>query len=685
MTNQPTIATLAADNDRCRQYRPVGVMAGMVLGLLASMAAYAQTDTVNSESGSKAGDSAVTLAPIVVTSSTASGYAVDPQHAPASISVVTQEELQGKAYRNIQQALRDVPSVYLNSSPTGKGGAGEVRIRGMDSKYTLLMVDGVPLDASQAYYNGYGQGAEYGWLPPVSAIKRIEVIRGPMSTLYGSAALGGVINIITKPVADEWGGAISTGTVVQEDSNSGNVYQSNFRISGPLIENTLALHLNAGFYKRMEDDFADGYAGYLRRDVNLGLDWALNDSNQLTVEFGFGRQDSNGEAQQTGQLDFHTERNRQTIRHKLDWNDRWTTTSYVQRAEVNQSDSSYHSTYKRITGNTQTVMRLDHHLVTLGAQYRLQHAEHPNRGRGLSTLERWDGALFVEHEWFMTDRFTLTWGVRGVYDEKYGGQLVPRIYGTYDLTDTLVLKGGVSMGYRTPNLKQGDSGWIENACGPRIDCIIIGNSNLKPEKSTTYEIGLYYQTRAGLRTSLTFFHTEFTNKIGRRYICPPSSSCNYHGVPAPDGVKQYTNVGEAEVNGVEVALEAPLTQDLSFDASYTYTNSEITSGKQGGWPLNDQPEHLATVGLNWQVTEATELWSEARYQSETLQTPSSHGNPNLSRPGYAMVDVGASHRLTKQLTIYGGIYNLLDKQITTEEFGRVLDGRRYNLGVRVSF
>lgn len=674
---------------RHRRCRPIGFVVGMALALAIGTAAQAQTQSNNSTLSLDSAGSSLSLKPITVTSSTASGYAIDPQHAPASVSVVTQEELQGKAYRDVQQALRDIPGVFLNSSPTGKGGTGEIRMRGMGSKYTLLMVDGIPLDASQAYYNGYGQGAKYSWLPPVSAIERIEVIRGPMSTIYGSAALGGVINIITKPVADEWGGTFSAGTTIQENQDSGNIYQSNFRVSGPLIENVLGLRLNAGVHNREEDNFADGYPNYLRRNIGLGLDWAVNDNNELTFEFGFGRQDTNGDPEESGETDFRTERTRQTIRHELDWNERWTTTSYIQRAEVTQSDSGNQSAYERITANTETVIPFNNQVLTIGSQYRLQHIDHDaQRALGQETLERWDGALYAEHEWFLTDNFTLTTGLRAVYDEKYSSELVPRIYGVYDITQTLALKGGVSAGYRTPNLKQSDSNWLEGGCGPRnANCRDVGNSNLEPENSTTYEIGLYYQANNGLSSSLTVFHTEFTNKIDKVAICatePNAPTCFYQGLGGFNQVNQYQNVGEAQVDGVEVALHVPMTHDLSVDVSYTYTDSEITSGEHAGSPLNDQPEHLATIGLDWQASDASEFWLQARYQSETRSTYGRRG-PTDIYPDYAMVDVGASHQLTDQFTIYGGVYNLLDKDIADEEFGRYLDGRRYNIGVRYSF
>lgn len=106
------------------------------------------------------------LETMTVTSASASGYAVDPMNAPASITVVTRDQLEGKSYRDISEALQDVPGVYVDDGPSSKGGTGEISIRGLDAKYTLILVDGIPQGSQQAYYNGYGSGAEFGWLPP---------------------------------------------------------------------------------------------------------------------------------------------------------------------------------------------------------------------------------------------------------------------------------------------------------------------------------------------------------------------------------------------------------------------------------------------------------------------------------------------------------------------------------------
>ncbi len=151
---------------------------------------------------------------------TASGYEQKLREAAASISVISQEELSRRSYTDLASALSDVEGGDVNSS-TGKTGGLDIRIRGMSSSYTLILVDGIRQNGtSDVTPNGFG-AMNTSFMPPLSAIERIEVIRGPMSTLYGSDAMGGVVNIITKKVANEWSSSATLEHTFQENTAYG--------------------------------------------------------------------------------------------------------------------------------------------------------------------------------------------------------------------------------------------------------------------------------------------------------------------------------------------------------------------------------------------------------------------------------------------------------------------------------
>lgn len=124
---------------------------------------------------------------------TAAGFEQRVEDAPASITVIEGEELRPKSYRDLGDAVRDVEGATVN------GGADEqyISIRGMPGDYTLILVDGKRQSARESRTNG-NSGYEQSFVPPAATIERIEVVRGPMSSLYGSDAIGGVINVITR-------------------------------------------------------------------------------------------------------------------------------------------------------------------------------------------------------------------------------------------------------------------------------------------------------------------------------------------------------------------------------------------------------------------------------------------------------------------------------------------------------
>jgi len=152
----------------------------------------------------------------------AAGYEQKIKDAPASITVLTAEDLKNKRVNSIADALIDVEGVDISPS-AGKTGGLNIRMRGMDSEYTLVLVDGRRQNTVGSITpNGFGE-SNNSFIPPISAIERIEVIKGPASTLYGSDAMGGVVNIITKKVSPEWTGAVTLeGTILPNYSEFGN-------------------------------------------------------------------------------------------------------------------------------------------------------------------------------------------------------------------------------------------------------------------------------------------------------------------------------------------------------------------------------------------------------------------------------------------------------------------------------
>ncbi len=213
--------------------------------------------------------------------------------APASITVISQEELKQKPYLTLLDAVREVEGVDVGET-TDKTGQGGISIRGMGADYTLILIDGKRQNnIGDIYPNNFG-GNQFNHIPPKEMIERIEIIRGPASTLYGADALGGVINIITKKVGSEWHGSLSHSLTVESNDDFGNDRTTDFSISGPMIDGVLGLNLRGSLYQRDAstpnfDDITDPNGDLVPRELGYGAGGKTvdNENRNLGLRFDF--------------------------------------------------------------------------------------------------------------------------------------------------------------------------------------------------------------------------------------------------------------------------------------------------------------------------------------------------------------------------------------------------------------
>lgn len=624
---------------------------------------------------------------------TASGFKQTVEDAPASVSVVTREQLETKSYRDVTDALKDVPGVLV----TGGGSSSDISIRGMDPKYTMILVDGKRVASRETRPNSDNSGIEQGWLPPLPAIERIEVVRGPMSSLYGSDAMGGVINIITRKAQKEWNFSLRGDTTLTERKNEGNTGQGSFYAAGPLIDNVLGLKLQGQYSHRGEDRRVDGYNRQITASGGGTLSWTPDEKN--TVEFEFKKDNQHrdsrvgysksaelvkGKAPQSSFTDYELTHYALTHDGIYDFG---TMNTYVQRDE--SRNPSRKMDYDDTTVRNQTVFMFGDHMLSVGGQYRYEELkDEGNKLKGNNKLDRYSWALFAEDEWTLTNDFALTAGLRMDKDENFGTHWTPRVYGVWHLADEWTLKGGVSTGYRSPDLRQATASWGQVTGGGRLDGVIFGNPDLKPEKSVTEEIGIIWDNRDNLTASLTIYNTDFKDKIMEKRVCDKDSSkpCtadNGFG-HVYDFVSKRENVDKANMRGVEVTANWIISPEWNLAANYTFTDTEQKSGDFKGKPLNKQPRHMANATLNWETTPEMETWARINFRGKSSDYLS-RTSMSKSTPSYTFVDVGTSYSLTKQLNLIGGVYNVFDRRIERDNYGSTLEGRRYNIGLNYNF
>ena len=649
----------------------------------------------------------VELGEIVVT---AAGFEQNISDAPASISVISGEELAKKSYKSIVDAVNNIPGVYV----TGGGGAQDISIRGMDDSYTLYLVDGRPVSAGRSVNTNGQDGGKQIALPPISMIERVEVIRGPMSSLYGSEAMGGVINIITRKNRGEWAGTISSEYTKSLNDVSNDSRQTSLFAGGALVEDLLSAEVNAAWGGDDESDFAgaDDSARSTpeskRKQGGAKLILTPDSRNEFALSYDSSRLEETSTpgksvAEDETGSNYIYDKDVYVLSHAGNYGD-WLTRSFIQH-DLSERVQDQTKKEKVSMLDTQATRFWGDHVLTVGGQYKKEKLTDETNGLltsnipgAVRSVDRWIAAVYSEVEWGLTEQLSVTTGLRYNDDELFGGEFSPRVYALYDLTPELTLKGGVSTGYRQPGLADVTEGFGRGTGGggspaPHPRALIIGNPELDPESSISYEAGMVFDSRAmGLNASVMLFQTDFKDKIAEDRLCespngdrddPATWTCSFQG---DDYLFLSTraNIDEAEMRGVELTLDYRLTDAVTLNSSYTYTDSEQKTGEYKGEPLNKIPEHMANANLDWQANNRLNLWFQANYRGETSDYL---GRRSMSdgTPGYTLMDAGLLYQLTDTARVTAGLYNLADKEITNDDYGVVLDGRRLNLGLAVDF
>ncbi|MCL1670868.1 TonB-dependent receptor domain-containing protein [Elizabethkingia ursingii] len=623
---------------------------------------------------------------------TGSGYRQNIKDAPATISVIPQTDIKKRAYRDITDVLQDIPGVFV----TGGGGSSDISIRGADAAYTLILVDGKRVNTRALRPNSDGPGLEQGLLPPVESIERIEVVKGPMSTLYGSDAMGGVINIITKKTSETyWRGSLGTDVIITKDNDAGNTYQINANASGSLIRNILGLKINGLYSTREEDNIINGFPERNIKSIGGQLSYTPNDKNIITANFNFNRQErysrigkslAEGGRSKTSFDDF--ERIDYGIGHQAKYGKLRLNNNIQQDKSDNFSRGMRYQTTIFNSLNTYDFRK---HTLSFGGEFRNEKLNDPenqfsNAGVIQSEIKRFQWALFAEMNWKLTKKLSLVTGARYDNNEHYGSNFTPRGYLIYNLNKNITLKGGVTSGYKAPELRQSTDNWgsVTGGANAPLPGVILGDSSLKPEKSFNQELTVMFEdSKKVVNISLTAYNTSFKDKITEVRIC---DNCQYNGIDYLF-VSRQTNVDKSILRGGEANVLIKFTPKVNLRANYTFTESEVKSGDLKGKSLSRLPKHMANAILQWSVTKKVDFWTRYNFRSKSLPGISRGFAEASTISDYSLFDLGGVYKINRNLQFTVGVYNIFDRQVynSTGASEFRIDGLRYQAGATFSF
>lgn len=658
----------------------------------------------------------------------ATGYEQEIKHAPASISIIDKEEILSKPVRDLGDIVADVPGVAIT---TAKTGASNISMRGLGSAYTLILVDGKRVNISQGF-DGQGFDSTSGFIPPNSQIERVEVIKGPASTIYGSDAMGGVINIITKKRGDEFRASVGLETRLQEDhSRWGNTYGINGDIFAPLGEK-FSLNLrgkyNYGEKNRFYIRDIKGYIGtitnpytshspdrYINYNFGARLNFTPNAENSFYLDADYAYQELgslNTSAAQVNGVRKYVKQN-YILNHDGDYsfgkfnsflhyavNNRYTK-KYQVGNPMGHSSLIYNPIF---TYQTSFTKNFDSAILNTGINY-LQERLY-SRITGINE-SGYILALFAESENFLHDNLSTTGGVRVNYAYPFGVFTSPRFFVNLYPTSWLTFKIGVASGLQVPSLANRFDGLYTTNLNSNID--IYGNKDLVPEKSVNYELSSLIDAHFANFT-LTGFVTEFSDAIDTTTYQKGASMPRY-GICDGNGAQNGTctmpeNVDKARIYGVEFEFKTSelvreATMGFGLDFSYGLAKSKRLTGSEIGTPLNDVPMHTVSANLNYKPSYLREFHAFLRYAGKYKTTTYNQHTANAGPGKYFydthIVDLGASYKLGK-FTLGVVINNLFDFDTIdyftyqgtrnlsySNSYQRMIPGRNYWVNLRAEF
>lgn len=655
----------------------------------------------------------------------AAGYEQDMRLAPASVSVVTQKELETKPYSDIGEAIQDVPGVDIEQT---KMGGHTIRLRGFESKYTLILIDGKRQNFDDGFVkNGFDASGNF--IPPMGAIERIEVLRGPASTVYGSDAVGGVVNIITKKHPDRFTGSVTIdGTLQEHQDDYGNRWGTSTYLGIPLIDNTLSLQLRGRYYSRSAVGLKTPGGTYASHSPSEGftgniggrLTYSLNEANSFYIDadvYRFKGGSMSTTSDGTKSLWWATKTNI-ILAHqgKYDFGETETYFQYSGLENTNTADVLKTANY--IAG-TKIVSPLDFGqyggmVLSAGLEYWYDtfRDDSSREGGKLNqsgqsvistiageTLDHTQVSGYLEGEYFINEEWSTTLGARATWSDIFGGHLAPRAYLVWKPTEAISFKGGVAAGYKTPSVKELTDGVYEVNGGGQLSgggrwyYPRYGNPNLEPEESWNYELSTDIRFGSLASLTLTGFFTDFKNKI------------DYEAELDGDGDKileRRINVGKVEAKGVEVLFQTRSFYGVSFSGSYTFTDSKVKTpgAKNYDQPLSSLPRHSISAKINYEKNDFN-AYMRMRAKLDTPNISSKTGIPDEKYPdfnNYAVFDLGLNYRFNKHHRVAFVVNNLFDKEfvdwaVTTSRKGTsysnlyrdYLEGRNFWLSYTYDF
>jgi vitamin B12 transporter len=603
----------------------------------------------------------------VVVTPTRDPNGLDPQQTGSSLTVITPREFEDRQVRIVSDVFRDVPGIAVGRTG-GFGSLTELRVRGTESNQTLVLVDGV--EASDPFFGFFDWGTLI-----ADDVARMEILRGQQSALYGSDAIGGVINYETPS------GHEAPGIRVRAEGGSMGTFGGAVRAAG--VEGGLDYALSGGY--QTTDGFVVAPGGSRKIGSTLSsyggkVSYEATPNLKLHAVVRHTDDDADQNGQDFGTTGFALDSPGATLKARSTYglasadlslmDGHWTHSLSVQGVDsVRDTTSNFvrdgGDKGTREKGSYVTTFRIDQgmavHKLTFAVDREretYQNTAPPDPfGPDLTTRAVNNTGLVGEYDLTGGDRFGLGGAVRYDKNDLFDNAATYRVQGYYRATDAIRLRAAAGSGIKNPN--QVEIFGFNAGAFP-----FVGNPNLKPERSEGWEAGFDWSVLEGrAKIGATYFdstlHDEIITVFG-----PVTTTANA--------------ATESTQKGVEVFVDGRLADAWRVNAAYTHLDA-----KQNGSTELRRPKEMASLNLTWQPVDRGSLTLTTRYTGKALDTEFATFS-TITLKAYTLVNLAGSWRLTDRIEAFGRVENLFDQDYQ-DVFGYRNPKRAAYAGLRARF
>ena len=583
------------------------------------------------------------------------------------VSRISKDDIDKRpAVNDISEFVRTMPGVNLtgNTATGQRGNKRQIDLRGMGPENTLILIDGKPVNSRQSerisMRGERNTRGDSNWVP-VEEIESITVLRGPAATRYGSGAMGGVVNIVTKKVPKEFKGSVNYYTNQPQDSKEGATNRVGFNLGGPIIQDTLGFRIYGNLNKTDADaadinaghgnDSAAGVEGVRNKDIAGRLQWKISPAQTLILDSSYSRQGNiyNGDTQNSNPrsalvnslADSKAEtarlyRSAYSLTHDgaWEWGDTKNVISYERTINSHLPEGLAGGPEGSYTGLDFVQSRLKNlrfsseanipfklgvdNVLTVGAEFTDSKLDDPasntqgfkDQGKtdafngisatrgGKASQRNW--AAYVEDNISLTDKTHLIPAIRFDHNSDSGSNWSPALNFSHQIGENWLVKGGVARAYKAPNLYQTNPDFILYTRGQ--GCPLNAPNSVR----------CYYMGNSNLKPETSInkeIGLEF-NKNGWQASATYFHNAYRNKIVIGDQLIATSNIGnwllqwentpKATISGIEGNLVIPLHDTLKWSNNFTYMHK---SEDYQGNPLSLVPKHTINSTLSWTPNE----------------------------------------------------------------------------------